>query len=50
MTVTLEVKVYCPLGNIAAMIGVIKGILTVAEMVNMSPGPPAVAPPSKLVT
>jgi hypothetical protein len=48
--VTLAVKVYCPFGNIRAIIGVIKGMLTVAERVNISPGPPALPePPTALV-
>ena len=37
---TLDVKVYVPFGNIRAIIGVIKGMLTVAATVIKSPGPP----------
>ena len=49
MKVALEVKVYSPLGNNRAMIGVINCRLVVKEMVTVSPGPPALpTPPAKL--
>lgn len=38
---TLVVKVYCPFGNSRPINGVNKGMLTVAETVNIPPGPPA---------
>ena len=45
MIVTLAMNVNCPFGKNAAITGVAKGVLTVVEMVSISPGPPALPEP-----